>query len=160
MPLDLSVVIVNYNSSAFLVDLIDSLLADAFTVEGRPGTVEVIVLDNASKEGDHRRLESLRERGVRLLRNTENVGYALANNQGFHVASGRWHLVSNPDVRILPGCIQALMDALATLPRAAIVGPLATIDPDGEFLMPPIELNDPYLDTLESIYIKNAAQGC
>ncbi|MAG55611.1 MAG: hypothetical protein CMJ83_04900 [Planctomycetes bacterium] len=148
MSVDLSVVVVNYNSSAYVEDLLDSLFADAFTVGDRPGEVEVIVVDNASRAEDHARLASLRGPQVRLVRNTENVGYAIANNQGFHVASGRWHVVSNPDVVIRPGCLQALINAVETLPDAAIVGPLATMDHEGEMLMPPNELLDPFLDSL------------
>ena len=111
----------------------------------------MIVVDNASRTDDHRRIEALLEPRVRLVRNTENLGYALANNQGFHVARGRFHAVVNPDARVVPGCLQALLDALAGLPAAAIVGPLATMDADGRVLMPPNDLPDPYLDQITAL---------
>ena len=99
MPVDLSVVVVNHNSSQFLVGLLDSILHDAFMVEGRRVRVEVIVVDNASRDEDRRCVELLRAPCVRIVLNKENVGYALANNQGLDISSARWHLVSNMDIR-------------------------------------------------------------
>ena len=78
--------------------------ATRFEVDGRPGRIEITVVDNASRGDDVSQLRAgASATGVRLIRNTENAGYALANNQGFRVSSGRYHLVVNPDVRLLPG---------------------------------------------------------
>jgi GT2 family glycosyltransferase len=148
---DLSVVAVNYNSAGYVRDLVASLRADPFMVDGRPGSVEVIIVDNASRADDQRVLEGLRADDVCLLRNAENVGYALANNQGFHIARGRWHMVTNPDVDVVPGCLAALLEALESRPEAAVVGPLASMDPEGRVLMPPNELPDPYLESMSSL---------
>jgi len=148
---DLSVVVVNYNSAIYVEKLITSLAADSFHVDGRPGSMEIVIVDNASRNEDQQRLAALPGPGVRLLRNPENVGYALANNQGLHVTRGRWHLVTNPDVEVVPGCIQALIDTLEAQPDAAVVGPLASMDPEGIVLMPPNELPDPYLETLSGL---------
>lgn len=148
---DLSVVIVNYNSAGYIARLLETLREDGFTVDGRPGRFEVVIVDNASRAEDHRLLESFQAPDVRLVRNTENVGYALGNNQGFHVTRSRWHLVSNPDVQIMPGCLQVLIDAVESLPGAAIVGPLATMDAEGDVFMPPNELPDLYSETLTQL---------
>jgi len=148
---DLSVGVVNYQSAALCEGLVSTLLADRFDVDGRPGVVETTIVDNASRGDDVRTLERLVRPGVRLVRNTENVGYATANNQAFHVSSAPLHLVVNPDCRILPGALQALIDALRTLPGAGLVGPLATMDEEGEVLLPPNELPDPYRETLVAL---------
>lgn len=148
---DLSVTVVNYNSSQYLFPLLESLENDPFKVDGRRGTYRVVVVDNASPDEDHRRLEAVRGDRVSLLRNSENLGYGLANNQGFHVTRSRWHLVCNPDVRIVPGCLQTLLDTLESRPRAGVVGPLATMDLEREVLMPPNELPDPYLESLNAL---------
>ncbi|HMS17032.1 MAG TPA: glycosyltransferase family 2 protein [Planctomycetota bacterium] len=145
---DLSVVVVNYNSAGFVEAFLHSLWNDPFTVDGRPGTVEVVIVDNASRREDHLHLESLRGDRVRLLRNPENLGYALANNQGFHITTGRFHLVSNPDVLIQPGCLQALIDALLSGESVGLVGPLATMDPEGSVYMPPNELPSPFSESV------------
>ena len=124
---DLSVVVVNYQCANYTLGLIDTLRRDPFEVDGRAGRLEITVVDNASRGDDVARLAEAGP-GVRLIRNTENAGYALANNQGLRASSGRWHLVVNPDVRILPGTLGALLRALETLPEAGLVGPLASMD--------------------------------
>ncbi len=146
--IDLSVVVVSFNSAALVDRLIPTLIADSFHVEGRPGSLEIIVIDNASPDDDQALFDSLaRWPMVRLLRNAHNVGYSLANLQGLHLARGKWHLVSNPDVLVQPGCLNALFRALEQT-RAAIVGPLATMDPEGLVLMPPNDLPDPSTESL------------
>lgn len=149
---DVSVAIVNFNSASMLEGLLGSLREDAFTVEGRAGRLEILVVDNASRAEDHQLLQdACRRAGARLLRNSENVGYAIANNQALHAARGRWHLVSNPDVLVKPGCIAALIEALEATPGAALVGPLASMDLAGDVLLPPNELPEPYNESLVSI---------
>jgi GT2 family glycosyltransferase len=147
---DLSVVIVNYQSASYALGLIDSLRLDRFEVDGRPGRLEITVVDNASRGDDVARLRAGAP-DVRLIRNTENAGYALANDQGLRVSSGRWHLVVNPDVRVLPGTLGALLHALETLPQAGLVGPLASMDEEGEVLLPPNELPDPWREALTQL---------
>jgi GT2 family glycosyltransferase len=149
---DVSVAIVNYNSAAMLEGLLGSLREDTFSVEGREGRLEILVVDNASRAEDHALLErACHDAGARLLRNSENVGYAIANNQALHAGHGRWHLVSNPDVLVRRGCLGALIDALETSPGAALVGPLASMDLAGEVLLPPNELPDLFNESLVSI---------
>ncbi len=151
MKPDVSAVIVNFQSAHFTLGAVESLLAERFMVDGRPGTIEVVVVDNASRGEDVTQLLPLVSANVDLVRNTENVGYALANNQGFRVCSGRWHLVVNPDVRIIPGCVSRLIEVLESTPGAGIVGPLATMDEEGLVLLPPNELPDPYRETLQQL---------
>ena len=149
---DLSICVVNFNSSHYLGDLLGSLLGDPFTIDGRPGEVEVIVVDNASPNDDHLAIQDVAGNPrVRLVRNTENVGYGIANEQALRIARGRWHLVINPDVVVMPGCLQTLIDTLEAIDEAEVVGPLASFDPGGHVLLPPIELPDPYTETLTNV---------
>jgi GT2 family glycosyltransferase len=148
---DLSVVVVNFQSAPYTLGLVDTVLADRFEVDGRPGRVEITIVDNASRGDDVSRIEAALRPGVRLVRNTENAGYALANNQGFRVSSGRWHLVVNPDVRIPPGTLGRLIHAAETLPEAGLVGPLASMDEGGRVLLPPNELPDPWREALSAL---------
>ncbi|MAG55061.1 MAG: hypothetical protein CMJ83_02095 [Planctomycetes bacterium] len=146
---DLSIVVVNYNTSLYVEALFDTLFDSTVLIDGRDAVIEIVLVDNASRDEDHERLSRLAaDPRVRLVRNTENVGYAIANNQGLHITSGKWHCVSNPDVMVQPGCLQRLIDCVETLPDAAIVGPMATMDKDGEVFMPPNELPDPYIEAL------------
>jgi GT2 family glycosyltransferase len=150
-PPDLSAVVVNFQSADYTLGLVDTLRQDRFEIDGRPGRLEITIVDNASRGDDVSKLAPHLGPGVRLVRNTENAGYALANNQGFAVSSGRYHMVVNPDVRIRPGTVSGLIRALETLPGAGLVGPVASMDEEGTVLLPPNELPDPWRDALTSL---------
>jgi hypothetical protein len=114
---DCSVVIVNYNTEALLAECLASLEADA----GPEAAVEVIVVDNSATlraSGLHKRFP-----WVYLVENRENVGFARASNQGLHLARGRNLLLLNPDTRLRPGAIDALIRHLDAHPEAGVVAP-------------------------------------
>jgi GT2 family glycosyltransferase len=68
--------------------------------------------------------------GVRVIANTENVGYARAVNQGTRATTGEFVLVMNPDCEVRPGAIEALIRWLREHPRTAVAGP-KLLNPDG-----------------------------
>ncbi len=122
MPADLAVVIVTYNSAHVIGDLLGSLPA---ALGGRGA--DVVVVDNGSTDGTADVVERLG--GCRVLRST-NVGYAAGLNLGVRAASAAAAiLVLNPDVRLDPGAVPPLLDALA-LARTGIVAPQVR-NPDG-----------------------------
>jgi GT2 family glycosyltransferase len=94
-PLDLSVIIVSYNTKQLLDDCLCSLLA----AEAPPGGLEIIVVDNASKDGS---VAMVREKypQVRLVASEVNKGFAAANNVGTAVAHGQYLLFLNSDTRV------------------------------------------------------------
>ncbi len=146
MSVDLSIVIVNFNSAHFLPRLLESIDAQEWSTEGRPGTYEIILIDNASKGEDTAQIEPLLgDPRVRYVQNTLNLGYGQANNQGFAVSTGRYHMILNPDTMFLPGCFQEMVGFLESHPEADVVGPLAYMDPLGRVMMPPNELPTPEL---------------
>jgi hypothetical protein len=150
-PPDLSAVVVNFNSADYAVGCVRSLLESGFTVEGRPGVLEITVIDNASRGNDLSTLRALEGQRVRIIANLWNVGYAIANNQGFHVSRGRYHLVINPDTRVLPGCLSMLVSHLESHDDVAAVGPAAFMDEDLEVHLPPNELPDPWIQTVQGL---------
>src|SRR4051794_33942464 len=83
---DLSVVIVNWNTRERLRDCLASLEEHLCSVEH-----EVIVVDNASHDGSGD-MVAADFPDVRLVRNDENVGFGTANNQAMRIAQGRWFL--------------------------------------------------------------------
>ncbi|MCA9320312.1 MAG: glycosyltransferase family 2 protein [Planctomycetes bacterium] len=151
MSVDLSIVIVNFNSAHFLYPLIDSIRSQVWTVAGRPGRHEIIVVDNASKGEDMAQIEELAlADDVVAVCNTMNVGYGQANNQGFAVATGRYHMILNPDTAFLPGCIAELVGHLEMHADSDMVGPLAYMDPAAQVMMPPNEVPTPDLIRLQT----------
>lgn len=122
--MDLSVIIVNWNTRDYLSACLHSIKANP------PGCAhEVIVVDNASADGS---ADMVRERfpWVRLIANVGNEGYAEGNNAGIRESSGEYVLLLNPDTEVTPGSIDALLGFAGAHPDAAAVG-CRLIGPDG-----------------------------
>src|ERR1041385_4193607 len=106
-----SIVIVNYKSSALLCNCLQSLASDSF---------EIWVVDNGSGEP----LDKLRSEfpAVHWIITSQNLGFAKAVNQALRVASGKYFLLLNPDTRVEPGAVQRMADFLDLHPEVGIVG--------------------------------------
>ncbi len=68
--------------------------------------------------------------GARLLVNRENAGYSRAVNQAIRTAAGRYVLILNPDIEVIPGSIDALARHLDEDPGTGIAGG-KLLNPDG-----------------------------
>lgn len=99
-----SVTIVTYNSGRFIKRCLESVLEQKYERK------EIVVIDNASTDGTIDILEQFEE-CCTIVYNSENIGFAGAQNQAIDVAKGSWILTLNPDVLLLPNFIQALVDA-------------------------------------------------
>jgi hypothetical protein len=82
---------------------------------------EVIVVDNASTDGSP---DMVRHRfpQVRLLTNTENVGFARANNQAIRTSRGRYVLLLNSDVLALEGTLNRMVEFMDHRPEVGALG--------------------------------------
>lgn len=89
--MDLSIVIVSWNTAGMLRECLASSFAGLGTL-----AAEVIVVDNASSDGSVALVQNEFPRAV-LIRNTRNCGFAAANNQALGVAKGRYILLLNSD---------------------------------------------------------------
>jgi len=92
--MDLSVIIVTWNSRNHLADCISSVVASC-----RELSHEILIVDNASGDGTG---EWVRQAfpEVKLIQNSENVGFARACNQGLAQAHGRYFFLLNPDTQL------------------------------------------------------------
>lgn len=118
----MTVVIVNYNSA----DLTASLVR-----ETAGGADEVVVVDNASPQGEPQDLTSIRP-DVELVQSGANIGYGAAANLGAARATGDVLIVANPDVSIDAAGLRALADE-AIRPGVGVVAP-RFVDPGGSLL--------------------------
>lgn len=116
-PPELSICIVSWNTR----ELLDACLVSIRTLPDCV-TREVIVVDNASSDGTAQMVRADHPE-VRLIANTENVGYAAGNNQAIAVASGGLILLLNPDIVVLEGALDTLVGFLHEYPQAAAVAP-------------------------------------
>jgi hypothetical protein len=127
MPrVDITVVIVNYNVRPFLDHCLQSVLRASAGID-----VKVIVVDNASEDGS---VEMVKQRypQVTLISNTENLGFARANNQAFQQAEGEFVLIINPDAFVQQDTLKTLQSRLTSLGDVGAVGPKIIL-PDGRF---------------------------
>ena len=98
--------------------------------------LEVLIVDNGNTTEGRRLLAGLE--GVRLLDPGRNLGYAGAFNLGASELRGADALVvMNPDVRVLPGCLEMLVAELED--GAGVTGPRFWWDRPGGFQLPPTE---------------------
>ncbi len=136
-PVDLSVLIVNYNVGRFVLDAIGSVAAQRFVgPEGRPGRLEILVIDNASHPADVAILDRL-PASVTVIKNSTNLGFAAANNQGISRAQGRYLCFLNPDTRLREGSLQGMLQYLYQHPGVGMVGPMIWADDEGTLRLPP-----------------------
>jgi GT2 family glycosyltransferase len=101
--LKLSIVTVSWNVKEALINCLRSI------EENRPcDEYEVIVIDNASKDGT---VEAIRRDfpEVKLVINTENRGFAAANNEGIQESRGQYILFLNPDTIVHPCSLDILV---------------------------------------------------
>jgi len=115
---DLAVVVVNYNAGEHLLACLTSVLASA-----GDATVEVVVVDNASRDGS---AGAAAERfpEVRVIETGTNRGFAAGVNVGIRATRAPFVFVLNPDAEVTTGTLQALVKLAADRPRAGLLGPL------------------------------------
>jgi N-acetylglucosaminyl-diphospho-decaprenol L-rhamnosyltransferase len=113
---DLSILVVSYNTRAMTAAALDSVLSQT-----RLTRYEIIAVDNASADGSAAMLaDHPAEPYVMAL--TENIGFARANTLAAKSARGRYLLLLNPDTVILDGAIDKLMTFAREKPDARIWG--------------------------------------
>ncbi len=117
----LSVVIVSWNTRDLLRACLVSLKEEIATMPN-PADVEVFLVDNASADGSAKMAQE-EHPWVHLIANSDNKGFAKANNQAFALAGGRFILLLNPDTEIKPGALSTLLAFFDNHPRAGIVAP-------------------------------------
>ncbi len=100
-----SISIVNYNGKKFLNDLFVSLKCQAFT------DFEVIFVDNNSTDESVEFLEKYYSDFVKIIRNSENYGFAKANNIGIKASSGKYVVLLNNDTKVDPNWLKGLVEA-------------------------------------------------
>jgi N-acetylglucosaminyl-diphospho-decaprenol L-rhamnosyltransferase len=121
--MDLSIVILNYNTCEHLRACLQSLLVEGSTaLSGGPLQTEVLVVDNASSDGSADVIAA-EFAWVELIRSPRNGGFAFGNNQALRRARGATILLLNPDTLMPRSGIGRLLERLQAYPEAGIVGP-------------------------------------
>jgi len=124
--MNLSIVIINWNSREYLEMCLNSLRRQRLGAD-----CEVVVVDGASYDGSE---ALVRERfpEVHYIQSPENIGYGRCCNLGALAARGDYLLILNPDTELMPGAACAMVAALRAQSDYGLVG-ARLIDPDGTF---------------------------
>ena len=116
MNFELSIITINYNGVKDTCELIETLPLD-------DASIEVIVVDNASK-ADEATFIALRFPQVKVIRSTQNLGFAGGNNLGIQAAQGKYLFFINNDTIIHhPSSIRHLINRLESSPKIGAVCP-------------------------------------
>ncbi len=105
--MDLSVIIVNWNTKKLLENCLTSIYKFTKRVN-----FEVIVVDNNSTDGSQKMVENKFPK-VKLVANKNNLGFAKANNTGFRLAKGKYILLLNSDTYLIENSLQKLVEFAA-----------------------------------------------
>ncbi len=142
--MDLSIIIVNYNQKNLLKQCGQNILDIKPNLD-----YEIIVIDNSSSDSSQEMLQNMISLGgppssadrqtsadarfcsfahpptggLRFIQNRRNLGFAKAVNQGIKLAQGKYVLILNPDIIVLPGSIETIYQFMENNPRCAVAGP-------------------------------------
>lgn len=130
--MDLSIIIIPWNVRDLVRENLKSIYKNTSNIE-----FEVFAVDNDSRDGtaDMIRKEFPRVypvksgeagakqfNGVNLIANNYNAGFARANNQAIKEARGRYILLLNPDMRVLPGTLEGMVKWMDAHSEAGVAG--------------------------------------
>ncbi len=115
--IDLTISIVNYNARESLRLCLDSIKRNICGLD-----YEAIVVDNNSGDGS---AEMVKDRypHVKLIADDRNLGAPAAKNQSFRLAKGRYILILDSDIEILPDSVERMLAFLEDDQKSGIVGP-------------------------------------
>lgn len=132
---DLSVIIVSFNTKALLRQCLNSLInSNFFRIDSKKNSsqlenFEIIVIDNASTDGSVEFLKGVSFKKdtpyqkIKLILNKENLGFARANNLGIRKARGDYILLLNSDTKVAKNALKKLFDFAKTKDNLGIAGP-------------------------------------
>ncbi len=123
----LSVIIVNYNVKHFLEQCLHSVRKASKEI-----SMETFVVDNCSVDGSIKTVEE-KFPEVKIIANSENVGFSRANNQAIAKASGEYILLLNPDTVVEQNTLKDAVEFMDTHPDAGGLG-VKMVDGKGNFL--------------------------
>jgi GT2 family glycosyltransferase len=122
--LDLSIIIVNWNTKKLLLDCFASVYKTVKHI-----SMEVWLVDNASTDGSVEAVKRFYP-DVKIIQNSRNLGFAAANNRALKRMCGRYAVLLNTDTVLTKGAIEAIYDFMENTPDAGMAcGQL--LNPDG-----------------------------
>ena len=141
--MEVSIIIVNYNTQRLTSDCIESIIAKTSDIG-----YEIILVDNASTDGSKEFF--LQDKRIKYIYSDQNLGFGRANNLGIREAKGRYLFFLNSDTLLLNNAVKRFFDFCEKSPDRKIgaVGAvlkdrnLRNIHSYGRFITPMREITD------------------
>ncbi len=99
-----SIIVLNYNAGELLQNCVESIFSSNYK------NFEVIIVDNCSTDNSHNECKKRFDK-IRLIENSQNLGYCEGNNVGIRNASGEYLLILNPDTVVESNLIEKFLEA-------------------------------------------------
>lgn len=116
--MDISVIIVNYNTREITANCIDSIFAQTSGLE-----FEVVLVDNASTDGSKEQFE--KDNRIIYVYSETNLGFGRANNLGYTYSRGKYIFCLNSDTILLNNALLLFFDKMESLtPEVGCMGTL------------------------------------
>ena len=150
--LDLSIIIVNYNSINYLRDCIKSIRKTTKEIR-----YEIIVVDNNSQDGSVGIIRN-EFQNVLLIANQNNAGLSCAWNQGIRVSRGHYILLLNNDTVLLPDSLDTMWKVMERSPGIGLLG-CRLLNSDGSLQQSFGNVISIYNDFIQKFFINLYEQG-
>ncbi|MDR1761230.1 MAG: glycosyltransferase family 2 protein [Bacteroidales bacterium] len=115
--MEVSIIIVNYNTISLLCDAIDSILEKTTNI-----FYEIIVVDNNSVDNSANIIPQKYDDRVVYLKLPDNIGFGKANNEGIKIAKGNKLFLLNPDTVLRNNAVKILSDYMDEHPKVGVCG--------------------------------------
>lgn len=116
MDLQVAIVVVSYNTRELLLECLASVVEST-----QDRSVQLVVVDNASEDGSCEAVQDAYPNAT-TIRNTTNLGFGAACNQGISATLSRFVLLLNSDARLTAQAFQAMSDCLEQNEGCAAAG--------------------------------------
>lgn len=115
--MDLSVIIINFNTENITSECLDSILKNTKNLN-----YEIIVIDNASNDGSYQKLTQkyAKYKVLSFIKNKNNLGFSKANNIGCANAKGKYLLFLNSDTQIYGNILKEMTDWMRKNKKTAV----------------------------------------
>lgn len=152
--MDISIVIVNYNTKKLTLECIQSIYTFVLSYE-----LEIFVVDNNSSDDSVTAIQSAFPQ-VNLIANEENVGFSKANNQAIRQARGKYILLLNSDTIVMENTLATMIQYMDEHQEVGAAGcevllPDATLDKACHRGFPTPEASFYYMTGLAKKYPKS-----
>lgn len=124
--MDLSIIIVNYNTRKLVQECVNSIVKCKGNIN-----LEVIIVDNGSLQKIQKSNFIIHNDKFKvvIIENETNLGFSKANNQGIRIAKGKYILLLNSDTIVKKDALQKLLRFAMNSHNAGVIGPtLLNID--------------------------------